>query len=238
MPMFLARSTAPGCWPSVISLLVISRALVWYLIMPSRKIRCPSREFAKSNRCISFSSSMPSRPPRCVPPQLTTAHRLEPTDHGVDLRQLRVLDVAGRGGHLRMDPAFGEQQVTHRDGLVMVRKHQLDEHDVGVIEGAGAGNGRALAEPYTIGIPDVPLWFAQPARTTMAAAAEIRLVLRSSFHTSLKSSMECCDAHGSGPRFRRLPRANDSGVLGELVDVAVRCTEMDPSVTAVVELRL
>jgi hypothetical protein len=72
----------------------------------------------------------------------------------------------------------------------------------------------------------------------MAAAAEIRLVLRSSFHTSLKSSMECCDVYGSGHRCRRLPRASDSGVLGELIDVAVRCTEMDPSVTAVVELRL
>jgi hypothetical protein len=102
------------------------------------------------------------------PLKLMTAHSLEPTVHGVDLRQLRALDVADQGGHLRMDPAFGEHRSTHCDALVMVRRHQLDEHDVGVIEGAGAGNGLALAEPYTIGIPDVPLSFAQPTRTTMA----------------------------------------------------------------------
>src|SRR5688500_2488541 len=39
------------------------------------------------------------------------------------------------------------------------------------------GPADVLAEPCSLGIPDVPLSFAQPARTAMAAAAEIRLVL-------------------------------------------------------------
>jgi hypothetical protein len=174
-----------------------------------------------------------------VPPQADDGPiASNPTVHGVDLRQLRVLDVAGRGGHLRMDPAFGEQQVTHREAWSWCGSINWTNMMSVLLKALALGTAVALSEPSTIGIPDVPLWFAQPARTAMAAAAEIRLVLRSSFHTSLKSSMECGDVYGSGPRCRRLPRASDSGVLGELVDVAVRCTEMDPSVTAVVELRL
>jgi len=86
-------------------MLAVSDLLVGHLdgtgVVPDhafKKIRCPSREFAKSNRCISFSSSMrPDRRDVC-PLRLMTAHSLEPTVHGVDLRQLRVLDVAGQGG--------------------------------------------------------------------------------------------------------------------------------------------
>jgi hypothetical protein len=62
-----------------------------------------------------------------------------------------------------------------------------------LLKAPAPGLAEALAEPCSPGVPEVPLSFTQPARTTMAAAAEIRLVLRSSFHTSLKSSMEYGD---------------------------------------------
>jgi hypothetical protein len=39
------------------------------------------------------------------------------------------------------------------------------------------GPAEALAEPCSPGLSEVPESFAQPAKTTMAAAAEIRLVL-------------------------------------------------------------
>ena len=126
----------------MISVLAISMAPVWCLIMPSRKIRC--RHENSPSRIAAFHSHPACRPGRrdVCPLKLTTAHRLEPTVHGVDLRQLRVLDVAGQSSHLRMNLRLASSRSLIETASSWCGSINWTNMMSVLFEGAGAGNGR------------------------------------------------------------------------------------------------
>ena len=84
------------------------------------------------------------------PLKLMTAHSLEPTVHGVDLRQLRALDVADQGGHLRMDPALANSRSLIATPWSWCGSINWTNMMSVLLKALALGTAGALAEPCTI----------------------------------------------------------------------------------------
>ena len=93
------------------------------------------------------------------------------------------LILRGQGGHFRMDAAFVEQQVAQptRPGRGAGASSGPNMMSVS-LKALVLGLAEVLAEPCSIGMPEVPPSLAQPTRATMAARPKSGSSYALSFH--------------------------------------------------------